>query len=664
MSSAAASSSKPSKRTRSPSPSSSSGSSSGSDSDASTKKKDRKKEKKKEAKKKKEKEAKKEKKKKEETKEAKKKEDAKQKAIAEATQAVMDDDAATEQKSMVVYDPGMTENQKRELAKFKKMQKEMDKFKQKMAKSGSLTKELMKSSDAVEPVFHMGKTPLMQQMFHDWHKKLAKLRKGEEVQSTNPDEALFLYCKMTNSCIHWTDFYVETKINAWFSKKASSLDAVSKYASFRHNNPVQSFGPLVFWHNEKLKWREPFVMLTPFMAMSFTYMGPEGDYTQLGVKPYGPETKEKLSNQIQYTNEVVFPEICDENGLNPVAEEFFDMLERIQAQCIRKVGLTGLSNLQNAIRTANAAKKPPVQSPQSDDEWMSWILQMAMNSVVSTNVERGIRSINPKSGLFRSPMREKTMKRNDPDAKLLPPDDSYVPIDTEHHIYVDVWNNKVENGQDKRMVRKDPIRILLPHVQEEIGVQLDIPSPKVAFPFTQAGTVDDIHMQDKDISASFIGLGMYDNINLHAGMQKKLLATIWLGRQGSLPDPGEGVHPLLAIPMASKYTFPDTGAEATADQTPKPAAAASAKAASTQAKPAAASAKPAAAKKQPVEEKKEEEEAEPMEEDEVEEEAAASSSSSSSSSESEQEEEEEKEEKKKSSKRRSKKQRVSDSDSE
>jgi hypothetical protein len=405
-----------------------------------------------------------------------------------------------------------------------------------------------------------GKSNYMKQWFQLAEEKWALMRKGEEVSVTCPEMQAMLYDRKMRNNIHWTNFIDIDKTVAIWIKKGGT------YGTFQTSfDKMQSFG------GKKFEWPSTFVMQGPLMRCEFPRLGIEGNYDRLG-KPNGPETIYSLEYQVSFTNEIYSQEMCDDNRRAFVVSEFFDMLDRLQSFCNRKVGMKGgFKDLENAIaakcEAANAkidednekhgTKNPHETLPQTKADWISFIERHCMNNITSTDTNKNVRKTSFNAKLVKQLRKErKDPKVAQKDDKIIGKDAQYVPIDSPNKVFIKMFGStEPENGKDMQRKRMT-YRMLIPHRPDQVKLKKGEPMPTNPFPYSPVDftTMD---VTQGDVMRPTFSIDFYTNIATKTGMPKHLIDLEWHGRVGQLNDnPPTACNPLLAVPMCTPYTPP------------------------------------------------------------------------------------------------------------
>jgi hypothetical protein len=489
----------------------------------------------------------------------------KQKQIDQAREAVeamkeaMEEDEKKEQ--VVLYDEKVAAVQK--LMQDYGKAKDEDKFKMIVSMMQQPAQPDLKAAAAAvgPPQFPVrGKSNEMKQWFQVAEEKWALMKKGEEVLVTCPEMASMLYDRRMRNNIHWTNFMdVEKMVSIW-------IKSGGKYATFQTTyDKMQSFG------GKKYEWPHTFVMKGPLMRCEFPRLGIEGNYDRLG-KEYGPKTIYDLNYQVSCTNEIFSEEMCDENRRAFIVSEFFDMLDRLQTFCNRKVGSKGgFKEIENLVsdqcEAANkkideenekrGTKVPHETLPQTKADWITFIERHAMNPATTTDTNKGVR----KTGFSLAVSKKFRKQRKDPlkahvDDVIIGKDAHYVPIDSPNKVFIKLFNAKEPENHKDMQRKRDTYRMLLPIRPDEVKLAKGEPLPPNPWPYREVDFTT-IETTQGDVLQPTFALEFYPNIAGKTGLKKKIIDIVWNGRVGQLNDnPPTACNPLLAVPMATVYTPP------------------------------------------------------------------------------------------------------------
>lgn len=497
-------------------------------------------------------------------------EEKKKRMIKEAEEAFEADMQEEKQQQMVPFDPKAAAMHKL-VTEFGTSSKE-DQMKMLMAFVAS--PDLKANAAAVGPPQFpvQGKSNHMKQWFQLAEEKWALMKKGEEVTVTCPEMQAMLYDRKMRNNIHWTNFLdVEKTVSIW-------LKSGGGYATFQTTyDKMQSFG------GKKFEWPNTFVMQGPLMRCEFPRLGIEGNYDRLGQKN-GPDTIYGLDYQVSFTNEIYSQEICDDDRRAFVVTEFFDMLDRLQSFCNRKIGMKGgFKDLENAITAkcdaANAkidedndkhgTKTPHETLPQTKADWITFIERHCMNNITSTDTNKNVRKTSFNLKVFKKLRKQ----RADPkiahkDDKIIGKDAHYVPIDSPNKIFIKLFGQTdPENGKDMQR-KRSTYNMLLPHRPDQVKLKKGEPMPSNPFPYTPVDFTT-MEVTQGDVLRPTFSVEFYPNIATKTGMPKRLIDLEWHGRVGQLNDnPPTPCNPLLAVPMATAYTPPPKRGEDDEDDEP------------------------------------------------------------------------------------------------
>lgn len=407
----------------------------------------------------------------------------------------------------------------------------------------------------------------------------ARLDAGEEVcDIVDMEEAFYLQSKHGGWLLDWNEFRdIKKSVGIWKGAKNTT-----PYATLEVKIGDQKFGP------RAVEFPDKFVVAGPAMVAEYVELGEEGNYHKIG-KENGPAGIEALTYNITLTNAKYSDRVADRDGRNPLANAFFDWLDKLLEHLVRsfwdKGGFgafrafvekdvllentkkkadwearTKKARAEHEKKCAKAAKDgasppepfeadeepAPVKPPASKEDWIALMLSSYLNPATKLDTNRDLRS----TSLTHSIYKRLKKRKDDPSNQPIGEDTAYVPPHTEHGVFRAMFaKTQLENGKD--MQRKQH---LLPYYRplganEELPPGDDTTALRVGG-WTYVLMATPPKVRAGDVIKPLISFNFYDWISERVGMTRHIWGLIYMGHKGQLYDkPPTPCDPLRAMPM-------------------------------------------------------------------------------------------------------------------